>query len=92
MAQADAAQILTSAEKLKKVAIQDSSIFRRFGATKAINNLHSVLYERMEAAKDTDNYPPLKEADAILVDMIQEVKEKETNMQLKQIYLDLPNP
>ncbi len=88
----DVAQVLTAAEKLKKVAMRDSSIFRRFAATKAINNLHGALYLRTEEAENTDNYQPLKNADAILVDIIQEIKQKETNMQLKQIYLDLPNP
>lgn len=88
----DVAQVLASAQKMKQVATQDGSIFRRFGATKAINNLHGVLYMRIEEAKNTNNYQSLKDADAILVDMIQEIKQKETNMQLKQIYLDIPNP
>ncbi|MEM0993903.1 MAG: M1 family metallopeptidase, partial [Bacteroidota bacterium] len=41
-----AAEMVAAATKLKAVSMEDESLWKRFGATKAINTLHATLVER----------------------------------------------
>lgn len=91
LTQADTPKILESAKKLKEVALTDSSIFRRFGATNAINTLHAHLYQLAEDAAES-NIMQFADADAEVMEMLNEVLEKETDPQLQQVYVNFPNP
>ncbi len=91
LTQADTPQILEAVKKLKAVALTDRSIFRRFGSTKAINALHAHLYQLAEEAAE-DNVTQFIDADANLVEILMEIIKKETDPQLKQVYIDFPNP
>jgi len=86
----DAAEVVATATKLKAVAMTDNSLWKRFGATKAINTLHAKLAQ--EGESDRSDAQQFVDADTQLVTMIQEIKAAEKDPQLQQIYEQLPQP
>jgi len=89
----DVETILDAAETLKKVSTTDGqSLWRKLSATKTINELHAELTTRYEDAEEEEAKNQIDEADAQLLKMITDIKQQETDMQLKQIYNNFPNP
>lgn len=75
-ASVSAAQALKTAEAIKETALnQEESLYRRFGVTRALDSMRSALTEKGEDVS----------AKALTV-IINEIKSKETNGQLKQYY------
>jgi aminopeptidase N len=69
-------QALKTAEEIKETALnQEESLYRRFGVTRALDSMRSALTEKGEDAS----------AKALTL-IINEIKSKETNGQLKQYY------
>lgn len=85
-AKADAETAMSAMTKLKDIATDMSqSLWRRFGATRAINTMASYYEEQAAAAEDE-----AKTQYAELVDqldaMLDEIQEKETDSQLQSLY------
>ena len=88
--QGDAEQIVEVANKLKAVGLKDQSLWKRFGATKAINALHGTLAERKGAGGE--DVQQFTDADSQLLAIIEEIKAAEKDPQLQQVYTQLPQP
>ncbi len=86
----DAAGILSSAKKLKDLALASASQWRRFGAMKAINGLHAKLVSQVDSADEKAQ--AFTDADAEVLSMIEAIKSAETDSQLKQLFINFPNP
>ena len=85
--------IMDVANKLKSVGINEGqSPWRKFAATKAINDLHAELYSRAKAEADAKLQSQLWEKDNLLIQMIEAIKAAENNDQLKTFYVNFPNP
>lgn len=87
-------QLLASAEKLAAIGTNMSeSPWLRFGSMGALNDLHVAAVEQMgmETNTEEDN-SSLKELDAKIVKLIEDVKAAETNPQLQGFYQSFPNP
>ncbi|MEM9990121.1 MAG: DUF3458 domain-containing protein [Bacteroidota bacterium] len=83
-------QILETAKKLENIALENTSLWRRFGAMKSLNELHATLNAQ---AKDAEtDAQTFMDADATVVAMIEKVKQKETDGQLTQLYKGFPAP
>lgn len=90
-AKGDAPQMVKAAEQLQTLAMNDNSLWRRFGAMKAMNGLHGVLFQQAEAASE-DGQQSFLDADSTIIKMMEEVKAQETDSQLNQFYNNFPNP
>lgn len=89
----DMETIMSSAGKLKNIAVNmGQSPWRRFAATKAINDLHGTLYQYVNDETDAAKGEQVKVNDNKLIQMIDEIKSIETNGQLKGFYSNFPNP
>lgn len=87
---ADGETALKAAEKLKIMGSDMSKpSWRRFAATKALDELHEAFAAR--AAEDKQNAADLKAKDELFKKMILEIKELETNPQLRAFYKSLPS-
>ncbi len=85
-AKADAETAMSAMTKLKDIATDMSqSLWRRFGATRAINTMASYYEEQAAAAEDEakTQYPELVDQ---LDAMLDEIQEKETDSQLQSLY------
>ncbi|MEM9885851.1 MAG: M1 family metallopeptidase [Bacteroidota bacterium] len=85
-----AEEIVAVATKLKEVSMTDTSLWKRFGATKAINTLHATLVEKADS--EGSDGQQFTDADGQLLAMIKEIKDAETDPQLQQIYSQIPQP
>lgn len=86
--QSDAVQINNCMQKLKSVGIDmNNSPWQRFGATKAMSDMRNVFTEQANNEKDKQKKITLEESADSITQMIEEVKTKETNDQLKSIYM-----
>ncbi len=86
--QTNESEINTCMQKLKAVGIDMSrSPWQRFGATKAMNEMRESYTEQASLEKDELKKTELEGSAASITEMIEEVKEKETNDQLKSIYM-----
>ena len=75
-------------EKLKAVGSDmTNSPWQRFGATKAMNEMRTSYSEKASFEKDEQKKQAFEENAASITKMIEEVKESETNDQLKSIYM-----
>ncbi|MEM1327455.1 MAG: M1 family metallopeptidase [Bacteroidota bacterium] len=84
-------EMVATAKKLKPIAMGDSSLWKRFAATKTINTLHGALVQLTEETEG-DAARQLIEADGELLQILSDIKEAETDPQLKQVYIQLPQP
>lgn len=85
--QTDHATINQSMKKLKSVGIDKSkSPWQRFAATKAMNDMRNVFSEKAELESNEQKKSELEENARLITEMIEEIKERETNDQLKSIY------
>ncbi|HHM21882.1 MAG TPA: alanyl aminopeptidase, partial [Bacteroidetes bacterium] len=80
------------AARLKKVAMDKSKMFwLRFLATKSINDLHRALMERMQNASE-EAATVMNEKDAELVKLLEEIINWETDVRIKGMYANFPDP
>ena len=85
--------IVDAAKKLKGVAMNmGQSPWRRFAATKAINDLHGEVYGRANDVTDETEQTDLTSKDNMLIQLIEDIKSTEENEQLLQFYANFPNP
>jgi aminopeptidase N len=89
--QGDYDQMLDTAKKLKPIALGDSSLWKRFAATKTINTLRGALSRLAEEAEG-DAARQFIEADEEVLMMLEQIKNTETDPQLKQVYMQMPQP
>ena len=86
--QTDEMQINDSMHKLKSVGIDMArSPWQRFAATKAMNEMRNAYFEKANTEKDEEKKEAMEQNAASITEMIEEVKSKETNDQLKSIYM-----
>ena len=79
-------------EKLKAVAIDmNTSPFKRYAATNALNTLHAELINRLDGAAENQKNA-LEQTDDQILQWLEEVKKAETNSQLKMMYQQFPDP
>ncbi|NJL75799.1 MAG: M1 family metallopeptidase [Saprospiraceae bacterium] len=83
-AKGDVTQIQSSADKLKVIAVKESSIWKRFSAMNAIFGMHTLLAQQME--EDATKATTFKALDDNLLQMIQDIKSQEKDSQLQQVY------
>ncbi|MFT6743098.1 MAG: hypothetical protein ACJAVF_004621 [Paraglaciecola sp.] len=69
-----------------------TSPWRRFAAMSGINSFHGKLAYELENEKDDAKITALKNTDAIIVKLIESVKNAEENDRLKAMYLRFPIP
>jgi hypothetical protein len=92
-AQGDAATVLDAAGKLQMIGgTATESLWRRFGATAGLNNLHAGVYARMQASEDEDEQKALKELDEKVLEILNLVIGAEEDKQLKGLYKRFPDP
>ncbi len=84
-------QILSVGEKLNVFSMDSNiSAWKRFGATKGLNDLHIELAKRaLGAANDTDK-SKFEKADQALINKIEAIKKQETDSQLMMFYNNFP--
>ncbi|MEO1514017.1 MAG: M1 family metallopeptidase [Bacteroidota bacterium] len=84
---ADIPEAQKAAQQLNKLALnQRSSPWKRFSATKTMHELRQHYRNQANFSSDTAEKTSLEEAASMITDMINGVKEVETNNQLKMIY------
>jgi aminopeptidase N len=89
----DAASMLTAAEKMKKVAMNDANFFwMRYMATKSINDLHAAISNNIEEESDASKKAEMEAKDAKIIAMLQEIKAWETDARIKNMYQNFPDP
>ena len=80
-------KLLSSLSKLKTVALNPgNSPWRRLGATKAMSDLRNNYNADADSEMDGDKKSKLRDMARSITDMVQEIKMKETNDQLKEVY------
>lgn len=85
-AKADTESALTAMTKLKSIATDMSqSLWRRFGATRAINSMRS-FYQEQAADAEGEMKTTYTDQIAKLNEMLDEIVEKETDSQLQSLY------
>lgn len=84
-------QIIDVANKLNVFGMDSNeSAWKRFGATKGLNDLHIELAKRtLNAANDSDK-SKFEKADQILIQKIEAIKKQETDSQLMMFYNNFP--
>jgi aminopeptidase N len=91
--QGDAVTVLDAAGKLQMIGGNASeSLWRRFGATAGLNNLHSGVYARMQASENDAERKALKELDEKILEILNIVIGAESDKQLKGLYRRYPDP
>ncbi len=86
--QTDEAEINNSMQKLKTVGVDMSrSPWQRFAATKAMNEMRQSYAMQASQEKNEQKRTELEGNAASITQLIEEVKSKETNDQLKSIYM-----
>ncbi|MEL7020878.1 MAG: M1 family aminopeptidase [Bacteroidota bacterium] len=89
----DIKTLMNAADNLQQLAINmGQSPWRRFAATKVINDLHGLLYQYTNSENDEPRREQLQSNDDKLLQMISTIKATETNGQLKGFYSNFPNP
>ena len=87
-----AMDMLKAADRLKAVGMDEGKMFwLRFLATKSINDLHAALINRIEDA-DEGEKTNLLESDAKILAMLEEIKGWETDLRVKNMYVNFPDP
>ena len=85
--QGDDANMTNSIMKLKTIATDmTQSPWRRFGVTKNLSDLRSEYREMAQGESDTAKSAQLEAKVNVITEMIEDIKTKETNEQLKAIY------
>lgn len=86
-AEAELDQSLEAMENMKALALDGrESLWRKFGATRAINEMILEYQTRAETESDAAKAGQYNSFVGTLQNMITEIKEKETNQQLKSLY------
>ena len=90
-AQGSEKQILEVGEKLNVFSMDSNvSAWKRFGATKGLNDLHIELAKRaLQAANESDK-SKFESADQVLIQKIEAIKKQETESQLMMFYNNFP--
>ncbi|MEM8524952.1 MAG: M1 family aminopeptidase [Bacteroidota bacterium] len=84
-------EMVSAANDLKEISMNASSLWQRFGATKAINTLHATLAAQENEASGGEA-TQFTTADEQILTIIKEIKAAEKDPQLQQIYMQLPQP
>ena len=80
-------KLVASLGKLKGMALDvGNSPWRRLGATKAMSDLRNNYNAEADSEMDDDKKDKLRDMARSITDMVQEIKTKETNDQLKEVY------
>lgn len=93
-AQGDVPTVLDALGKLQMIGTSETeSLWRRFGATAGVNNLHAGVYSRMMNAEgDQALSEQLEELDNTILAVLEIIKNAETDKQLKALYKRFPDP
>ena len=87
-----AADMVKAASKLKSVGMDEGKIFwLRFLATKSINDLHAALTKKIKEANESEK-PALLESDTTILSILEEIKSWETDLRVKNMYANFPDP
>jgi len=91
--QGDRSGMLSSAQKLEKIALNmQTSPWRRFAAMNGINSFHAKLVVAAENEKNEAELEKIGEADATILQLIENIKAREENDRMKAMYLRFPEP
>lgn len=83
--------MMTAADKLKAIAVDmNSTAWKRFAATNGINLLHVEMAKRAGMPENKQKSEALRTQDEQLKSMIRDIKNAETNNQLKMYYSNFP--
>ena len=91
-AKGDEKQILDISSKLNKISLNlDETGWKRFGATKGLDDLHLELANRAEESSNEAKKASLEAADQSIIQLIEAIKLKETSSQLQRFYSRYPS-
>lgn len=76
-------------QNLKKVATENSSLWRRFGATRSLNQMRNYYNQIAKMEEDEATQAALQQSVLAINQMIEDIKAVETNSQLKSLYNQL---
>ena len=92
-ANADPAGMLNAANRMKGIALDGSKFFwMRYLATKSINDLHAALSERIESETDSARKSEMEKKDNELIAIIEAIKAWETDVRVRNMYANFPDP
>jgi len=90
-AQGNEQQILSVSDKLNAFGVDSNeSAWKRFGATKGLNDLHIELAKRVLDASNEVEKSKFEAADQAIIQKIETIKKTETDSQLMMFYNNFP--